>query len=1143
MSTELTVKLCCGMLCCILNIAGCTTPNLESPSQEELHEVVFHAGWAPETKTVLQEDGSVLWSPGDEISLFVGEGNNGGYKLTSTNNEPSATTDFVGNISKKSSTETYTAIYPYNEVNNVDGNTIHTVIPAIQTAKEGTFEQKTFISIARSDNENLYFRNLCSGIKFSVKNAGIKKIVISTRDDASIAGGVSYSIDSGNGQFDSEASSKVTVNAPSETGFEVGKFYYAVLFPFKNDSGVDITYCTEDKTAVFEYQMPIEFKRGVFKRLYEKDADLQFHGSKAIFKTNVILPEGVDKTLITQALFLTGNDTKTETVISCSAEDGYEPIYFELDGTVAKYYTNASTIELQQARYMFNGWEQLCELDLSDFETSHCYDMECMFNGCSSLEKLDISNFDVSNISQSVNLMFANCSKLSVLKINSFKNDHGPSSNAMFLGCSAIKSLDLSEFSIGDNCGAMFYYCSSLETIKMPSIMETCNNMDGMFAGCETLKSVEFGKVNTINVSSARNMFYYCKSLIRLDLSKFNFKKLEDASNMFAICNKLETLTLPTTPTICLKNTNGMFAGCSNLAQINFRMFDTSNVTNMGSMFGGCSFEKYDFSGFDTSNVKDMSRMFAGTTGAAKIDLSSFNTSNVTDMSGMFSSSCVSELDLTSFDTANVLQMDDMFWGCTNLRNIDISSFSTPKVTSMKGMFSHCLNLENVDFHNFKAEALTNMDDMFTENYNLLSINFGLAEISETVTSYGCCRDMSKLSGICAIKASESLKNRLTNDSSKLDSSNTILWVDSDKDMPEVHPVLDPSMYISSDYSMHKKVETLQSATEGNGIDIILMGDAYSDRLIKDGTYVNDARRIMDAIFSIEPIASYRKLFNVYLVNVVSKNEVVGKNTIFYTGTGSGTGISGFDSIVWEYRKLATSKARHLTTTIVFSNIDANCGSTNFVLTNSPGGKYSMKDNDSRTIIWVGMDTGLAFESTIRHEFGHGFAYLADEYWYEDENEKVMSEANQILLTDEAEFADAWKNIDITGDTSIIKWSKFLTDSRYLNENLGAFEGACRYGKGVWRPSENSVMNAGSFFNAPSREAIYYRIHKLAYGDDWQYDYETFVQQDLKNIQSESKASTQSVPYPARVNERKPFFKMEKIRDNDGREMIRMIMN
>ena len=41
-------------------------------------------------------------------------------------------------------------------------------------------------------------------------------------------------------------------------------------------------------------------------------------------------------------------------------------------------------------------------------------------------------------------------------------------------------------------------------------------------------------------------------------------------------------------------------------------------------------------------------------------------------------------------------------------------------------------------------------------------------------------------------------------------------------------------------------------------------------------------------------------------------------------------------------------------------------------------------------------------------------------------------------------------------------------------------------------------------FNAPSREAIYYRIHKLTYGDDWQYDYEKFVEYDAVNRKSAS---------------------------------------
>ena len=106
-----------------------------------------------------------------------------------------------------------------------------------------------------------------------------------------------------------------------------------------------------------------------------------------------------------------------------------------------------------------------------------------------------------------------------------------------------------------------------------------------------------------------------------------------------------------------------------------------------------------------------------------------------------------------------------------------------------------------------------------------------------------------------------------------------------------------------------------------------------------------------------------------------------------------------------------------------------------------------------------------------------------------------------------------WKNIDFTSDTSTILWAKFISDARYANENLGAYEGADTYWNGVWRPTENSIMryNTGGF-NAPSREAIYYRIHKLAYGDSWTYDYETFVEYDA--INREATTTTQSASRP-----------------------------
>ena len=38
--------------------------------------------------------------------------------------------------------------------------------------------------------------------------------------------------------------------------------------------------------------------------------------------------------------------------------------------------------------------------------------------------------------------------------------------------------------------------------------------------------------------------------------------------------------------------------------------------------------------------------------------------------------------------------------------------------------------------------------------------------------------------------------------------------------------------------------------------------------------------------------------------------------------------------------------------------------------------------------------------------------------------------------------------------------------------------------------------NQNNFFNAPSRAQIYTRIMKLSEGQDWQFDYETFVKWD-----------------------------------------------
>jgi hypothetical protein len=63
--------------------------------------------------------------------------------------------------------------------------------------------------------------------------------------------------------------------------------------------------------------------------------------------------------------------------------------------------------------------------------------------------------------------------------------------------------------------------------------------------------------------------------------------------------------------------------------------------------------------------------------------------------------------------------------------------------------------------------------------------------------------------------------------------------------------------------------------------------------------------------------------------------------------------------------------------------------------------------------------------------------------------------------------------------------------------------------------------NTGGF-NAPSRESIYYRIHKLAYGSSWTYDYEEFARYDAVNRVSSAAAAAERDNYVEKAYEPTP---------------------
>lgn len=291
--------------------------------------------------------------------------------------------------------------------------------------------------------------------------------------------------------------------------------------------------------------------------------------------------------------------------------------------------------------------------------------------------------------------------------------------------------------------------------------------------------------------------------------------------------------------------------------------------------------------------------------------------------------------------------------------------------------------------------------------------------------------------------------------------------------------------YESTDYTKDGKVLTLQTATYGSGINIVIVGDAFSDKdMGTNGKYVQRMNEGMEHFFSEEPYKSFRNRYNVYTVKAISKNEVYnsGSSTIFECQFGGGTLITGNNNKVFEY----ASKVPSINTTNDLTVI---------TILNSPtyaGTCYMYYNNASISYCPIVNFQDEAYRQIVTHEAGgHGFAKLADEYYYQG---NITAAA--ISVYQELKEMDWQANTDITSDPNNIRWTHFLTDSRYANK-VGIFEGALGYSNGAYRPSSQSIMrlNTGGY-NAPSREAIFKRIITLSGGT---YYYEDFATYDAIN--------------------------------------------
>ncbi len=267
------------------------------------------------------------------------------------------------------------------------------------------------------------------------------------------------------------------------------------------------------------------------------------------------------------------------------------------------------------------------------------------------------------------------------------------------------------------------------------------------------------------------------------------------------------------------------------------------------------------------------------------------------------------------------------------------------------------------------------------------------------------------------------------------------------------------------------------------GINIMIMGEGFTREDIESGLYKESLSSDIERLFTVYPLSDYKQHFNVYLIYAISKDEgfsiceVDDKNTalsVSFDPTKSPP-APRFRWSTWKVRRYAKGGA-----------LKSKYNHVSFVSIKNPnelpmGGVATLNRGFEGQALYQSGAVG-----TMAHEFGHAFASLGDEYRVEDQEQFTDSIVERYKLR-----TALFPNIDTVPEYESVKWSKYRFIPGY--EEVGTFKGAHYVDGKMWRPEENSIMDRGGRFNAPSREAIVFRIAQLA---KFYFDFDAYIERD-----------------------------------------------
>ncbi|MBQ2375037.1 MAG: leucine-rich repeat protein [Alistipes sp.] len=290
---------------------------------------------------------------------------------------------------------------------------------------------------------------------------------------------------------------------------------------------------------------------------------------------------------------------------------------------------------------------------------------------------------------------------------------------------------------------------------------------------------------------------------------------------------------------------------------------------------------------------------------------------------------------------------------------------------------------------------------------------------------------------------------------------------------------------------------THQTATVGNGVNIVIMGDCFDAKDISEGKYLKAMQDAYTYFFDIEPYLTYKDYFNVYSIVGLSADSGMGTaNTIREARFGSQYFLT--EGVEPDYEIIFAAACT--------APIEDDVAKTLIIVVENSN-QYSgicALWGDGSAVAVACMSTDPAprdFQGVIHHEAGgHGFGKLADEYIYHNAFVSACNACGD-LRPDiiQSKSYGFYENISLTGNMHEVPWSHMIYDPQYADV-VDVYEGAYMHTRGVWRSEKVSCMSTNiAYYNAISREAMVKRIMKYA-GEE--YSYEAFKALDHESLPS-----------------------------------------